>query len=91
MTGETITKTIPIVRSIAGRLILPRGLKKIESEAFLNTAAVEIDIPDSVEEIGENAFPSGVTLIVGEGTDAETWARNNGYTPVVREKGPVVE
>lgn len=89
--GETVTKSIPIVRSIAGRLILPRGLKKIESEAFLNTAADEIDIPDSVEEIGENAFPSGVTLIVGEGTDAETWARNNGYTHVVREEGPVVE
>ncbi len=82
VTGETVTRVIPIIR---GRLlVLPEDLTTIEAEAFLNVGASEISIPDGVEFIGQNAFPAGVTLIVGEGTYAESWARQNGYTPVVR-------
>ena len=80
-TGDTVRFEIPISRN--GRLILPRNLTRIESEAFLNTAATEIDIPDGVTEIGENAFPEGITLILGT-EQWWNWAETNGYNPVSR-------
>ena len=80
-TGNTVRFEIPISRG--GRLILPRSLTRIESEAFLNTAASEIDIPDGVTYIGENAFPEGITLILGT-EQWWDWAEMNGYNPVSR-------
>ena len=80
--GQTVTVTIPVLR--AGRLTLPEGLTAIEEEAFVGTAAHEIDIPDSVTRIGEGAIPEGVTLIVGSGSWAESWAEENGYAYTVR-------
>lgn len=79
--GKKVTKAIP-VRMI--KLVLPRSLTAIEAEAFLNTAARIIDIPDGVTSIGSNAFPTGATLIVGSGTPAEIWANENGYTTIIR-------
>ena len=80
-TGNTVRFEIPISRG--GRLILPRSLTRIESEAFLNTAASEIDIPDGVTYIGENAFPEGITLILGT-EQWWDWAEMNGYNSVSR-------
>ena len=81
--SSTLSATLSAV-SYEFRIDLPRNLTRIESEAFLNVAAEEIDIPDSVTFIGENAFPSGVTLIVGSGSYAYEWAGENGFTPTVR-------
>lgn len=71
--------------AVPGLLILPRNLTVIEAEAFLNVSASRFDIPNEVESIGQNAFPSDATLIVGNGTYAQEWALQNGYTPVIRQ------
>ena len=62
-------------------LTLPDTLETIEEEAFaacprLKTAT----IPETVTFIGDSAFDKDtITLIVEEGSYAETWARDNGY------------
>ena len=55
-------------------------------EEFLNVAATEIDIPDGVVYIGENAFPAGTTLIMEAGSQWWDWADQNGYVPALREE-----
>ena len=50
--GEAAFKECNNLRSIN----IPRELKRIEKEAFENTAISSIELPDSVNYIGENAF-----------------------------------
>ena len=60
-----------------GILILPAGLTVIESEAFSGVAAQGVVIPRSVTEIGENAFPAGIT-VYGFNSVAQSYAAGHG-------------
>ncbi len=84
LVGYTLIKVDLPGASSSNTLVLPRNLSTIEEEAFLGVSAEVIDIPDGVTSIGANAFPAEVTLIVGSGSFAESWAIENGYTPIIR-------
>ena len=60
-----------------GILILPAGLTVIESEAFSGVAAQGVVIPRGVTEIGENAFPAGIT-VYGFNSVAQSYAAGHG-------------
>ena len=60
-------------------LELPDSLERIDREALLNTDAEIIVVPETVTQIGENAF--GDAVIYGKaGSAAEAYANANGLT-----------
>ncbi len=60
-------------------LVLPSGLEVIGDEAFLNADAEIIVVPETVTQIGSNAF--GDVVIYGYlGSTAETYAADNSLT-----------
>lgn len=60
---------------------LPKDLEVIGEYAFEDCDSLKsITIPRNVKEIGDNAFPKDTVLTVGEGSYAEQWAIENGYT-----------
>ena len=62
-------------------LEIENGVQSIGSEAFANNVLLaEVYVPESVVEIGANAFDQGVTIKGESGSYAETWATQNGYT-----------
>lgn len=61
------------------KLFLPEGLKRIESQAFVNTHANYIVISDEIEYIADDAFSVGTILVVSEGGYAERWAQEHGF------------
>ncbi|MBR0229533.1 MAG: leucine-rich repeat domain-containing protein [Clostridia bacterium] len=61
---------------------LPRNTKIVSDEAFLNSAFSHVFIPDSVENIGVNAFNSSTIIICIKGSYADQWAHSYNY-PVV--------
>ena len=46
------------------RLVLPASLTSIETEAFANTAAWEVDLPDGIGSIGDGAFANADDLFL---------------------------
>ena len=65
-----------------GKVVLPSGIKEIQSQAFANSSLYEINLPDKLTYIADNAFdgPDKVTVIVTtKGTYAYNWAERNGY------------
>ena len=44
------------------RVTIPDSVKTIESGAFTNSGLTAVWVPESVTEIGENAFPAGITI-----------------------------
>lgn len=77
-------------RSLAS-VSLSEPLAYIGQAAFYYTALKRIDIPDTVTEIGENAFPYSAMLIVGSGTEAQAYASASGYPSRVRGSTELVE
>lgn len=63
-------------------VVLPDGLRTIGEYAFYETGLKRIRVPDSVEFIGECAFPPETEIECSEGSYAEKWAEEN---RVVRE------
>ena len=59
--GPSVSCTVSIVGNMP-IMTLPAGLKTIEEEAFLNTAAARIVIPSGVESIGAGAFSRSSAL-----------------------------
>lgn len=63
-------------------LVLPEGLETIGAEAFQKIDRIkQIVIPETVSFIGDNICnPKIITLAVKEGSYAESWAIEHGYT-----------
>ena len=75
--AESVTKLTGKIESVQ----VENGLQSIGDEAFANNPEIsEVYIPESVVEIGANAFDQGVTIKGESGSYAETWATQNGYT-----------
>ena len=58
---------------------IPHGCERIEDNAFANSKVVDIFIPASVTEIGENAIPEETVIYAPEGSPAFIWASEAGY------------
>ena len=67
-------------------LVLPPAMTEIESEAFANLKSAEaIVIPASVTAIADDAFAgTDAVLVVVEGSYAQTWAMEHGFTYVTQ-------
>ena len=74
---------------IHGNLILPKGLCSIGSEAFLSCDRIGgIYIPDTVTEIGDEAFRGASTIYGVSGSEAERYAVINRYSFVAGTPAP---
>ncbi len=71
---------------------LSEPLTSIGQHAFTGSNSLtEIDIPDTVTEFGENPFNNSITLIVGQGTQAQAFAGANGFSTRIRGSAAMVE
>ncbi len=63
------------------KVVLPDGIKRIESRTFAKSTLTEINLPDSLEYIADDAFdgPVRVSISVNEDTYAYQWAVENDY------------
>ena len=69
-------RTLPMERYVA-----PEGTERIDPRAFSGcNRLLSVELPDSVTDIGADAFEgrANLTLIVGRGSFAERYARENG-------------
>lgn len=55
-------------------VIMPADLKHIGDRAFWGCDITRIEVPDSVTEIGENAFPAGTVIASASDAYAREWA-----------------
>lgn len=65
------------------RLVLPEGLKGIESSAFDNIQATTVVFPDGIEYIAPDAFsviPDGIGIGSAENETAIAWCEQRGWT-----------
>lgn len=60
-------------QTIEPDLVLPGNLTKIGAQAFAGVTNVVIRVPESVNEIGDAAFDSGVTILCPAGSYAESY------------------
>lgn len=58
------------------RVVLPNRVTEIRARAFANSTLSEINLPDSITYIAEDAFdgPDKVTISANKGTYAYRWA-----------------
>ncbi len=71
---------------------LSEPLTSIGQHAFTGSNSLtEIDIPDTVTEFGEDPFNNSITLIVGQGTQAQAFAGANGFSTRIRGSAAMVE
>ena len=72
---------------ISARFVwIPDGVKSIGDNAFAECPNLEyVYLPYSCEadKIGDSIFPAGIKVLVLEGSPAETYARNHGYTVIL--------
>ena len=61
---------------------IPDGCTSIGEGAFTGSTLKAIEIPASVTTIGNNAFPTGTVIFTPDGSEAATWAENNGFKVV---------
>ena len=59
-------------------MMLPSGLKTIESEAFKGMAGDAVIVPPGVTSIADDAFDAGVVIIGSSNSEAEDYADRNG-------------
>lgn len=62
------------------KVVLPRGLKRIESEAFMGCCSMQIDeLPDGIEYIGYGAFYACLRLAVSKMPQALVTIESEGF------------
>lgn len=63
------------------KIALPEGVTEIRSRAFANSSLAEINLPDSLTYIADDAFdgPDKVSVTANPGTIAYDWAVRNQY------------
>ena len=63
------------------KVVLPQNIKEIHARAFADSTLSEINLPDSLIFISDNAFdgPNKVKVTANQGTYAYNWAVKNGY------------
>lgn len=67
---------------------IPSTVKEIGGYAFYNIGLKEVYVPSTVETIGDNAFSKSVKIICEEGSAAEAWAKEKGYSTKEYIDGP---
>ena len=63
------------------RVVLPKGIRKIGGKAFAESSVKTVNLPESLEEIADDAFDPGVTMTAVKGSYAYEWAVENGFIP----------
>ena len=72
------------------KITIPKSVKRIGRNAFINCKIKSILIPESVQDIDIDPFDKNVKIIVASGSYAEKWAKDNGYS-VIKCKGTTVK
>lgn len=72
------------------KVVLSNNVKEIRARAFANSTLSEINLPDSLTFIAEDAFdgPNKVKITANAGTYAYSWAVNNGYISLQPTEAP---
>ena len=95
LTSVTIPGSVTSVADLAfalcenlAEITIPNGVTSVGSYSFAATALTEVAIPDSVTEIGEGIFEEcdDVTAVVGPGSYAEQYCKENGIDYICREE-----
>ena len=62
-------------------VVLPNGILRIESKAFRNCGLDQVNLPDSLTYVADDAFDgnSGMTVIANKNSQWYTWAKNKGF------------
>jgi len=70
----------------ADKIVIPEGTTTIGARAFANGSFTEIELPESLSSIGDNAFYgcSGMTARVIPGSYAEKYCTDNGIRYITR-------
>lgn len=71
-------------------ITIPKSVKRIGRNAFINCALKSVSIPESVQDIDIDPFDKNVKIIAVSGFYAEKWAKDNGYS-VIKCKGTTVK
>lgn len=67
---------------------IPSTVKEIGSYAFYKTSLTEVYIPSSVVKMGDTVFSKSVKIICDEGSYAQSWAQEKGYSTREPLDGP---
>lgn len=60
-------------------LLVPNGVERIGARAFAGTGLQLVSLPETIREIGPDAFDKDTGFEVLPGSYAANWARDNGY------------
>ena len=60
-------------------VIVPSRVTKIGSRAFARSSATNIYLPEDINEIGTEAFPSSAKLYADAGSETDATLKNSGY------------
>ena len=66
----------------AQTVIITSGCKTIGPAAFAESSLCSAHIPSSVMMISDDSFPAGITIYTPQGSYAEHWGHEHGYTVV---------
>ena len=65
--------------NVGETLLVPNGVERIGARAFAGTGLQLVSLPETIREIGPDAFDKDTGFEVLPGSYAESWAADNGY------------